>query len=132
MTAAATTPGLLQIYAQGMSVAAMSAMALDEALVAALASAGSTGGGGSASLEAQQAAIRGMGPAFQKRLAAVVDTPWSIASSEDSRQGAGGPCCDMLCAMLCRAPCHLAPLMAQYCKHAWSSRAPPSMQIPRH
>lgn len=58
----------------------MSAVALDQALAAALQPA--SGG----SPEAQRAAIQGMGPAFQKRLAAVVDAPWSIATSEDIRR----------------------------------------------
>ncbi|KAI7837614.1 hypothetical protein COHA_008540 [Chlorella ohadii] len=80
------------VYAQGMSVAAVSALTLDQALAAALAAAPAVGsaasgkvGDSSGSLEARRAAVRGMGPAFQKRLAAVVEAPWSIASSEDMR-----------------------------------------------
>lgn len=77
------TPQLLppshgpQVYAQGMSVAAVSALTLDQALAAALAavpvmsntSVSKAGDSGSGGLEARRAAVRGMGPAFQKHLA---------------------------------------------------------------
>ena len=62
----------LQVYAQGMSVAAVSAVTLERELAAVLAAAGSKAGGqaGEGSLEACRAAVQGMGPALQKRLAA--------------------------------------------------------------
>ncbi|KAL4428461.1 hypothetical protein ABPG75_002550 [Micractinium tetrahymenae] len=65
------------VYAQGMSVASMSALALDAALSQALA--------GSSAVAAQRAAVRGMGPAFQKRLAGVIAPAWQMATSEDLR-----------------------------------------------
>ncbi|PRW44383.1 2-polyprenyl-6-methoxyphenol hydroxylase-like oxidoreductase [Chlorella sorokiniana] len=78
------------VYAQGMSVAAVSALTLGQELAAALAAADSKPGNGkagesSSSLEARRVTVQGMGPAFQKRLAGVVEAPWSIATSEDMR-----------------------------------------------
>lgn len=65
------------VYAQGMSVAAKSAEALDAAMAAALPAGGS--------LEARRAAAAGMGRAFHQRLAAVIAPAWMMATSEDLR-----------------------------------------------
>ncbi|KAL4858928.1 putative epoxidase LasC [Chlorella vulgaris] len=65
------------VYAQGMSVAAKSAECLGRVMQASVA--------GKASPEARRQAVRGMGPSFQKQLAAVVAPAWMMATSEDQR-----------------------------------------------
>lgn len=68
----------MQIYAQGMSVAAKTALLLGRELAAALAAVGGKASGmaggktaeSTSSLEARRAAVQGMGPTFQKHLAA--------------------------------------------------------------
>lgn len=92
----------VQVYAQGMSVAAMSACALRKALSAALPAAGPTGAGAH---EARRAAVRGMGPAWQRQLATVIEPAWMLATSEDMRwvpgasmlQGPWLPACMCTC-----------------------------------
>jgi hypothetical protein len=74
------------LYGQGMSVAAKSAECLGKVMQASF--------DGKASLEARRQAVRGMGPAFQKQLAAVVAPAWMMATSEDQR-------CVRLCAVRC-------------------------------
>ncbi|PSC74126.1 cathepsin L1D [Micractinium conductrix] len=77
------------VYAQGMSVAAKSAQALDQALAAALA--------GVAGSEARRAAAQRVGPFFHKKVAAVQSPAWDVATSEDLRypgtkaEGVAGP-----------------------------------------
>jgi 2-polyprenyl-6-methoxyphenol hydroxylase-like FAD-dependent oxidoreductase len=65
------------VYAQGMSVAAKSAECLGRVMQASIA--------GKASPEARRQAVRGMGPSFQKQLAAVIAPAWMMATSEDQR-----------------------------------------------
>lgn len=73
----ATHSPTLQIYAQGMSVAAKSVVALQAALAAALSSCHS--------VESRREAARGLGPAFHRQLAAVVAPAWTMATAEDMR-----------------------------------------------
>lgn len=62
----------------------MSALALDQALEQSLA--GAPDGG------ARRTAVRGMGPAFQRRLAGVIAPAWQMATSEDLRWGCPRAC----------------------------------------
>ncbi len=68
---------LSQVYGQGMSVAAMSCLALDAELKAALA--------GAATPEQRRSAVRGLSRTFQKKLAGVIAPAWMMAAAEDIR-----------------------------------------------
>ncbi|KAL4459144.1 hypothetical protein ABPG75_014009 [Micractinium tetrahymenae] len=65
------------VYGQGMSVAAMSALALDSELATALA--------GAASPKQRRSAVQGLSRTFQKKLAAVIAPAWMMAAAEDIR-----------------------------------------------
>lgn len=64
------------VYGQGMSVASQSTVALNNAFSAALTKAGG-------SVEAQRAAVRSMGPAWQRQLASVIKPAWDMATQND-------------------------------------------------